>query len=59
MPEDLANTELSSNRGDADPAGPVDAYNDVSISFDGKPVLETISFTVQRAETRIILGPAG
>lgn len=59
MPEDLANTELSPNRGDADPAGPVVAYNDVSISFDGKPVLENISFTVQRAETRIILGPAG
>jgi len=59
MPIDLANAELSSNRGDADPAGPVVAYNDVSISFDGKPVLEKISFTVQRAETRIILGPAG
>ncbi|MEO6817307.1 MAG: ATP-binding cassette domain-containing protein, partial [Edaphobacter sp.] len=59
MPKDLANAELSPNRGDADPAGPVVAYNDVSISFDGKPVLENISFTVQRAETRIILGPAG
>lgn len=59
MPEDLANTELLSNRGNVDPAGPVVAYNDVSISFDGKPVLENISFTVQRAETRIILGPAG
>ena len=59
MPEDLTNTELSPNRSDADPAGPVVAYNDVSISFDGKPVLENISFTVQRAETRIILGPAG
>ncbi len=59
MPRDLVNAELSPNRGDADPAGPVVAYNDVSISFDGKPVLENISFTVQRAETRIILGPAG
>jgi phospholipid/cholesterol/gamma-HCH transport system ATP-binding protein len=59
MPEDLANTELSSKQGDTDPAGPVVAYNDVSISFDGKQVLENISFTVERAETRIILGPAG
>jgi phospholipid/cholesterol/gamma-HCH transport system ATP-binding protein len=59
MPQDLANTEPQPNRGDADPVGPVVAYNDVSISFDGKPVLENISFTVQRAETRIILGPAG
>jgi phospholipid/cholesterol/gamma-HCH transport system ATP-binding protein len=59
MPKDLSNTDLLSNRGDADPAGPVVSYNDVSISFDGKQVLENISFTVERAETRIILGPAG
>jgi phospholipid/cholesterol/gamma-HCH transport system ATP-binding protein len=31
----------------------------VSITFDVKPVLQDISFTVQRGETRIILGPAG
>jgi phospholipid/cholesterol/gamma-HCH transport system ATP-binding protein len=59
MPQDLANTEISPNRRDTDPAGPIVAYNDVSISFDGKPVLENISLTVQRGETRIILGPAG
>jgi phospholipid/cholesterol/gamma-HCH transport system ATP-binding protein len=59
MPQDLSNTETSPNRRDADPAGPVVAYHDVSISFDGKPVLEDISFTVQHGETRIILGPAG
>lgn len=59
MSQDLANTEISPNRRDADPAGPVVAYNDVSISFDGKPVLEDIALTVQRGETRIILGPAG
>ena len=59
MPEDLANTELSPNRSNTDPAGPVVTYNDVSISFDLKQVLEDISFTVQRGETRIILGPAG
>ena len=33
--------------------------DDVSIIFDVKPVLQNISFTVQRGETRIILGPAG
>lgn len=59
MPEDLVNTEHSPGRSDIDAAGPVVAYNDVSISFDGKPVLEDISFNVQRGETRIILGPAG
>jgi phospholipid/cholesterol/gamma-HCH transport system ATP-binding protein len=35
------------------------SFEDVSISFDGKPVLQNISFTVKTAETRIILGPAG
>jgi len=39
--------------------GPVVVFNDVSITFDVKPVLEHISFTVAPAETRIILGPAG
>jgi phospholipid/cholesterol/gamma-HCH transport system ATP-binding protein len=38
---------------------PVVVFEDVSISFDRKPVLTDISFTVQRGETRIILGPAG
>lgn len=59
MTEELANTKSSPCQGNADPAGPVVAYNDVSISFDLKPVLENISFTVQRGETLIILGPAG
>jgi phospholipid/cholesterol/gamma-HCH transport system ATP-binding protein len=59
MLKDFANADMASNRGDANSEGPVVVYNDVFISFDGKPVLENISFTVQRAETRIILGPAG
>jgi phospholipid/cholesterol/gamma-HCH transport system ATP-binding protein len=40
-------------------AGPVVVFEDVSIAFDEKPVLRDISFSVQPAETRIILGPAG
>ncbi len=59
MPVDLANSNSSSNRNDSDPAEPIVVYEDVSIGFDLKPVLENISFTVQRGETRIILGPAG
>jgi phospholipid/cholesterol/gamma-HCH transport system ATP-binding protein len=59
MLKDFANADMASIRGDANSEGPVVVYNDVFISFDGKPVLENISFTVQRAETRIILGPAG
>ena len=38
---------------------PVVEFRDISIGFDGKPVLEHISFCVKRGETRIILGPAG
>lgn len=32
---------------------------DVSLAFDGPPVLDDISFEVAPAETRILLGPAG
>jgi phospholipid/cholesterol/gamma-HCH transport system ATP-binding protein len=38
---------------------PVVVFDNVSIIFDVKPVLEGISFTVLPGETRIILGPAG
>ena len=34
-------------------------FQNVSIKFDVKPVLNDISFRVLRGETRIILGPAG
>ncbi len=40
-------------------SGPVVEVRDVSITFDTKPVLENISFTVAPGETRVILGPAG
>src|SRR5450631_3293593 len=38
---------------------PVVVFEDVSIGFDGKPVLKNISFRVAPGETRILLGPAG
>ncbi len=34
-------------------------FQNVSITFDRDPVLQDVSFRVQRGETRIILGPAG
>ena len=34
-------------------------FHNVSIAFDGPPVLEDISFSVAPTETRILLGPAG
>lgn len=59
MPEDLANMPASSELNHAAPQEPIVVFEDVSIAFDRKPVLEDISFSVQRGETRIILGPAG
>ena len=38
---------------------PVVIFENVSIGFEGKPVLNNISFTVKPGETRILLGPAG
>ena len=41
------------------PDAPAVRFEDVSIDFEGKDVLEHISFEVKRGETRILLGPAG
>jgi phospholipid/cholesterol/gamma-HCH transport system ATP-binding protein len=39
--------------------GPVLEFRDITVSFDGPPVLKDISFSVAPGETRILLGPAG
>ena len=39
--------------------GPVVVFNNVSIQFSRDPVLKDISFSVDRGQTLIILGPAG
>src|ERR1700733_10471342 len=59
MPNDLASANLPQSEQSPDSGTPVVVFQDVSIKFDVKPVLQNISFTVQRGETRIILGPAG
>ncbi len=41
------------------PDAPAVKFEDVSIGFDEKQVLEHISFEVKRGETRVLLGPAG
>jgi len=41
------------------PDAPAVRFEDVSIEFEGKDVLDHISFEVKRGETRILLGPAG
>ena len=38
---------------------PVLSFSNVSIAFDGPPVLDDITFSVAPGETRILLGPAG
>lgn len=59
MPADLAPGNSTQLQQVPDSSEPVVVFDDVSITFDIKPVLQNISFTVQRGETRIILGPAG
>jgi phospholipid/cholesterol/gamma-HCH transport system ATP-binding protein len=41
------------------PSGHVVEVREVSVAFDGPPVLTDVSFSVAPAETRILLGPAG
>ena len=41
------------------PDAPAVQFDDVSIGFEGKDVLDHLSFQVRRGETRILLGPAG
>lgn len=43
----------------ADQSAPVLVFRNVTIAFDGPPVLEDVSFSVGQHETRILLGPAG
>ena len=41
------------------PLGPMIQFDRVSIAFDGRPVLEDVSFSVKRGETLCILGRSG
>jgi phospholipid/cholesterol/gamma-HCH transport system ATP-binding protein len=59
MPADIAPGNVIQTQSAPDSADPVVVFEDVSIIFDIKPVLQNISFSVHRGETRIILGPAG
>ena len=52
-------SEIAAPAQPVNPAEPIVSFENVSIAFDEKVVLEDISFTVHLAETRIILGPAG
>lgn len=41
------------------PDSPAVRFQNVSIGFEGKDVLENVSFEVKRGDTRVLLGPAG
>ena len=43
----------------ARPPEPIISFHNVSISFDGRPVLEDVSFHVERGQTLCILGRSG
>jgi phospholipid/cholesterol/gamma-HCH transport system ATP-binding protein len=58
-PERPAATAGADHRFQPDLNAPAVVFEQVSIGFDGKPVLEDISFQVRRGETRVLLGPAG
>lgn len=57
----MATSEISPDISPAQvhPDAPAVRFENVSIGFDGKPVLDAISFEIKRGETRILLGPAG
>jgi phospholipid/cholesterol/gamma-HCH transport system ATP-binding protein len=59
MPQEMTSSDVQRNGQDSGAGEVVVSFEDVSIRFDEKPVLQNISFTVHRGETRIILGPAG
>jgi phospholipid/cholesterol/gamma-HCH transport system ATP-binding protein len=52
-------TATQSERDTARNDDPVVVFRNVSIAFDGPPVLDDVSFSVAPGETRILLGPAG
>jgi phospholipid/cholesterol/gamma-HCH transport system ATP-binding protein len=64
MNETPASAQDGQDRAGQDPApatdaSPVVAFRNVSIAFDGPPVLKDVSFSVAPGETRVLLGPAG
>lgn len=59
---ELLNVEPSGNGSSPpaeSPAEPVIAFQSVSISFDGRAILEDVSFSIDRGQTLCILGRSG
>ncbi|HKC70966.1 MAG TPA: ATP-binding cassette domain-containing protein [Terriglobales bacterium] len=58
MPAPVLPAESSARMTEAQPQ-PVIVFEDVAISFEGNPVLDGISFSLERGETKALLGVAG
>ncbi len=56
-PEELLESQEATSPGC--PSEPIICFSHVSISFDDRPVLEDISFSVERGQTLCILGRSG
>ena len=60
MPEPIPQPEPTPNPDTAPPVSQaIVVFKDVCIAFDGKQVLDDISFQVDRGQTLVIFGPAG
>ena len=59
MNETGANPQPDLDQAPVTDAGPVVVFRNVTIAFDGPPVLDDVSFSIAPGETRILLGPAG
>jgi phospholipid/cholesterol/gamma-HCH transport system ATP-binding protein len=59
MIETSAFTQPDQDQAPVTDASPVVVFRNVTIAFDGPPVLDGISFSIAPGETRILLGPAG
>jgi phospholipid/cholesterol/gamma-HCH transport system ATP-binding protein len=59
MNETGANPQPDQDQPPVTDAGPVVVFRNVTIAFDGPPVLEDVSFSIAPGETRVLLGPAG
>jgi phospholipid/cholesterol/gamma-HCH transport system ATP-binding protein len=59
MNETSANPQPDQDKASVTDAGPVVVFRNVTIAFDGPPVLEDVSFSIAPGETRVLLGPAG
>jgi phospholipid/cholesterol/gamma-HCH transport system ATP-binding protein len=57
--EDLAPTSLQDATNEPERVVPALEFRDVHLSFDDKKILNGVSFTVRRGETKIILGRSG